>query len=342
MYNHAMKAGVVGASGYLGAELLRLLADHPVLDVTTVQADSSAGTPLKSLYPGLTRAYGETIVSAFDLEALLACDVVFVAVPSGASQEIVPQLVDKVRLVVDLGADFRLKDPSLYDRWYGFTHRSPTLLARSVYGLVEHNRVALGSANFIASPGCFVTAATMVLAPAVSGGLIERTGIIIDAASGTSGGGKDPAPSFHYAQVNENYVAYGVTTHRHTPEIEQASGASVLFTPHLLPMTRGILATTYVKPLMKTSTNDVLAFYRDVYADEPFIEVTDGLPATRETYGSNNVRIGARLDERSGTLILFSALDNLTKGGSGQALQAANVALGLEETLGLPKVALLP
>lgn len=342
MYNHEMKAGVVGATGYLGAELLRLLADHPHLEVTTVQADSSAGSELGALYPGLARAYRGLVVSGYDEPSLLECDVVFVAVPSGASQKIIPGLVHKVPLVVDLGADFRLRDCTLYEKWYGFTHQSPELLAEATYGLVELGREALRGASFIAAPGCYVTAASIALAPLVSSGLIATTGIIVDAASGTSGAGKDPTAATHHPLVNENYVAYGVTNHRHTPEIEQAIGAQVLFTPHLLPMTRGILATIYAKPVHQLTTEDVLDFYRSTYADDPFVLVTDGLPATRDTYGSNSVHLGARVDHRTGTVILFSALDNLTKGGAGQALQAANIALGFSETAGLPKVALLP
>jgi len=337
-----MKAGIVGATGYLGAELLRLLATHPHLEVGPVQADSTAGTPLSTLYPGLWQVYGDRVVGRYDLDALLACEVVFVALPSGLSQGVIPHLVGKVRLVVDLGADFRLKDPALYDQWYGFTHQHPKMLSESTYGLVEINRGALNGAPLISSPGCYVTAASLALAPLVRAGKIEPTGVIVDAASGTSGAGKDPQPSTHHAQVNENYVAYAVTTHRHTPEIEQATGASVLFTPHLLPMTRGILATMYVRPIGETSTQATLDFFRDVYRDDQFVTITDGLPSTRDTYGSNSVHIGARFDTRSGTLILFSALDNLTKGGSGQAIQAANIALGFDEGAGLPKVALLP
>ncbi len=337
-----MKAGVVGASGYLGAELLRLLAGHPNFEVSAIQADSSAGRPLGALYPGLSAAYGDVIVGGYDLGALLSCDVVFVALPSGASQSVIPELVGKVGLVVDLGADFRLKDPSLYLTWYGFTHRCPELLAQSTYGLVEVNREALRSASFITSPGCYVTAASIALAPLVSAGLIVPSGVIIDGASGTSGAGKEPQPTTHHSRVNENYVAYAVTTHRHTPEIEQATGASVLFTPHLLPMTRGILTTIYARPAKGVSTEEVLDFHRTTYGNDQFVCVTDGLPATRDTYGSNNVHIGARFDARTDTLILFSALDNLTKGGSGQAVQAANVALGFDEGAGLPKVALLP
>lgn len=337
-----MKAGVLGATGYLGAELLRLLAGHPNLEVSAVQADSSAGKLLWSLYPGLRAAYGELVVGGYDLEALLGCDVVFVALPSGISQQVIPDLVGKVKLVVDLGADFRLKDAALYEQWYGFTHQHPELLAESTFGLVELNRKALRGANFIASPGCYVTAASIALAPLVESELIVPSGVIVDGASGSSGAGKEPQPSTQHSQVNENYVAYGVTTHRHTPEIEQTTGTSVLFTPHLLPMTRGILATIYVRPTKGTSTEKILDFYRSTYVNDQFVCVTDGLPATRDTYGSNNVHIGARFDARSGTLILFSALDNLTKGGSGQAIQAANVALGFDEGAGLPKVALLP
>ncbi|HVA99872.1 MAG TPA: N-acetyl-gamma-glutamyl-phosphate reductase [Acidimicrobiales bacterium] len=337
-----MRAGIVGATGYLGAELLRLLAGHPNLEVAAVQADSSAGKLLWTLYPGLRAPYGDLVVGGYDLDALLSCDVVFVALPSGVSQQVIPDLVGKVKLVVDLGADFRLKDALLYEQWYGFTHQHPGLLAASTYGLVEVYREALRTASFIASPGCYVTAASIGLAPLVKAGLIEPSGVIIDGASGTSGAGKDPQPSTHHSQVNENYVAYAVTTHRHTPEIEQASGAKVLFTPHLLPMTRGILATMYVRPIGRTSTEEILDFYRVTYSKDQFVCVTDGFPATRDTYGSNNVHIGARFDSRSGTVILFSALDNLTKGGSGQAIQAANVALGFDEGAGLPKVALLP
>lgn len=337
-----MNVGVVGASGYLGAELLRLLAVHPQFSVVAVQADSTAGQPLTALYPGLSFAYEGIVVSPIDLDQLRACDVVFVAVPSGFSQHLVRELIGAVGLVVDLGADFRLRDPLLYEKWYGFTHANPELLHKAVYGLVELARPQLHGARLVAAPGCYVTAASLALAPLISRGMIERSGVIIDAASGTSGAGKEPLSTTHHATVNENFVAYGVTTHRHTPEIEQATGANVLFTPHLAPMTRGILATIYAKPLSELSTEAILSFYRDFYRNDPFIVVTDGLPATRDTYGSNYLHLGARFDERTNTVILFSALDNLTKGGAGQALQAANVVLGLDETAGLPKVALVP
>lgn len=337
-----MKAGVVGASGYLGAELLRLLAGHPELELVAAQADSSAGSRLSALYPGLSGAYGGLVLGEVDADALGGCDVVFVAVPSGRSQELVASLVDRAGCVVDLGADFRLKDAGAYDTWYGFTHSAPELLARSVYGLPELFRKELAGASLVASPGCYVTAASLALAPLVAAGAIERTGIIVDAASGTSGAGRALSPETHHGAVNESFTAYKLLNHRHTPEIEQTIGAQVLFTPHMAPMTRGILATCYGRASGPTSTEEVLAVLSTAYAGEPFVQVVEEVPATRETYGSNNVRITARYDARTGHVLVLSAIDNLTKGGSGQALQAANVALGLPETAGLPRVAVTP
>ncbi len=337
-----MKAAVIGGSGYLGAELLRLLAGHPELEVAQVQAAASAGSRLSAIYPGLELPYPGLELAPSDVEAVLGCDVVFVAVPSGRSQEIVSALVARVGLVVDLGADFRLKDPALYERWYHFTHSRPELLARAVYGLPELKRAELAGASLIAAPGCYVTAASLALAPLLGGGVIEPRGIIVDAASGTSGAGRELRESTHHATVNENFTAYGLLDHRHTPEIEQTIGAEVLFTPHLAPMTRGILATCYARPTGPCSTEALLEALAAAYAGEPFVQVTPEVPATRHTYGANTVRITARYDERTGYALVLSALDNLTKGGSGQALQAANVALGLDETLGLPRVALVP
>ena len=337
-----MRAGVIGASGYLGAELLRLLAAHDELEVAVAQADSTAGMRVADAYPALDGAYGELSYSPFDPGALAGCDVIFVALPAGKSLTAVPELVKHGSLVVDLGADYRLKDASLYPAWYGWTHTEPALLATAVYGLPELDRTKLPGATLVASPGCYVTAASIALAPLVRAGVIEPHSIIVDAASGTSGAGKEPQPGSHFATVNENFTAYGVLTHRHTPEIEQAIGAPVLFTPHLAPMTRGILATCYARPTGSTSTGELLALLEATYADEPFVVVSDALPATRQTYGSNTVRLTARFDERTGTVVVFSALDNLTKGGSGQAIQAANIALGLPEAMGLGAMAVVP
>jgi N-acetyl-gamma-glutamyl-phosphate reductase len=340
-----VKAGVIGASGYLGAELLRLLAGHPDLEVAVVQAGSSAGETVGALYPALQSAYGDLELSPLDPAGLEGCDVAFVAVPSGRSQELVPALLGHARLVVDLGADFRLRDAAAYPQWYGFEHAAPELLAEAAYGLPELFRDELSSARLIAAPGCYVTASSLALAPLVAAGVVEPGSVIVDAASGTSGAGRSPGPVTHHAAINESFDAYGLLGHRHTPEMEQVIGTPVLFTPHHAPMTRGILASCYAK-LSATSpvrtSDELMGLLRDSYRGEPFVHVVEHPPATRHTTGTNNVHLTARVDLRTGHAAVFSALDNLTKGGAGQAVQAANVALGLPETAGLPTVALVP
>jgi N-acetyl-gamma-glutamyl-phosphate reductase len=337
-----MKAAIVGASGYLGAELLRVLASHPDLDVVATQAEASAGAAIAELFPSLGGPYPNLVATPTDPAALAGCDVVFVAVPSGRSQAIVAQLTGTVPLVVDLGADFRLRDAAAYERWYGFVHTAPELLGRAVYGLPELHRAELVGATLIAAPGCYVTAAALCLAPLVAAGLVESDGLIVDATSGTSGAGRQPSATTHHATVNENFVAYGLLDHRHTPEMAQAIGAEVLFTPHLAPMTRGILATCYARPTHAISTEELLGALGEVYAGEPFVEVVSHSPSTRETYASNVAKLTARSDARTRHVIVLGAIDNLTKGGAGQAIQAANVALGLPETAGLPRVAVTP
>ena len=339
-----MKCGVVGATGYLGAELLRLLAGHPDLDVAAAQADSTAGEMLAEVYPALGPAYGDLVIDGLAPVQLEGCDLVFVALPSGVSQPVVSSLVDKVRLVVDLGADFRLRDPALYEQWYGFSHSCPGLIAGAVYGLPELFRAELRGASLVAAPGCYPTAASLALGPLVAAGLLARSGIIVDAASGTSGAGKSASPGLHHPLANERFTPYGLLTHRHTPEIEQVIGADVLFTPHLAPMTRGLLATCYARPATDEpmTTERLIGELRARYAGEPFVHVTDGLPATSDAYGSNVAHLTARVDHRTGWAVVIAAIDNLVKGGAGQAIQAANVALGLPETAGLPVAALSP
>ncbi|HEV8063327.1 MAG TPA: N-acetyl-gamma-glutamyl-phosphate reductase [Acidimicrobiales bacterium] len=339
-----MKCGVAGASGYLGAELLRLLADHPKFDVVTAQADSTAGARLGDEYPALARAYPDLVLDHLDVGALADLDTVFVALPSGQSQDVVASLAGRVGLVVDLGADFRLKDPAAYPQWYGFEHTQPALLAEAVYGLPELYRESLAGARLISSPGCYVTAASLALEPLVGAGLVETSGIVVDAASGTSGAGKVPGANFHHPLANERFAPYGLLTHRHTPEIEQVIGAQVIFTPHLAPMTRGILTTCYARPTAGTnpSTGSLLDFLAARYAGDPFVHVTAGLPSTADAYGSNVAHLTARYDERTGWVLVLAAIDNLVKGGSGQAVQAANVALRIPETTGLPLVGLSP
>ena len=336
--------GILGASGFTGVELLRLCAQHPELSVSYATGDSQAGSRAASVYPSLATHYPNLVFSEFDLASALRCDVVFLCLPHEAALEIAPQLVGKVRLVVDLSAAFRLQDTSLYPRWYGFEHTQPTLVKQAVYGLPEMYRSALAGATFIATPGCYVTAASLALAPLVKSGVIEPSGVIVDAASGVSGAGRALKQSSMFTSVNEDFTAYGLLDHRHTPEMEQVTGAQILFTPHLAPMNRVILATCYARPKSGTSptTPGVLATLAKAYAGEPFVSVSPAIPSTKATLGTNSVHLTARYDERSGYIVVLSALDNLTKGASGGALQAANVALGLDEQLGLSQVGVYP
>ncbi len=339
-----MKAGILGASGYTGSELLRLLAGHPEFEVALATAHSHAGeavgihTPsLATAYPGLS--YEESDPARFD-----GLDLVFCGLPHGESQRIVPELRARVGLVVDLAADFRLKDAALYPQWYGEENRAPELLVEAVYGLPELFREGLAGATLVAAAGCYPTAAGLALAPLVRTGLVESTGIVVDAASGVSGAGRGLKESLHFGTVDEDFSAYGLLTHRHTPEMEQIIGGEVLFTPHLAPMTRGILATCYARPTVGTNptTDIVMAALHDAYDAEPFVVVTDDPPSTKATAGSNAAHVTARVDARTGWVLTLCALDNLVKGASGQAIQCANAALGLPETTGLPMAGVYP
>ncbi|NDD17361.1 MAG: N-acetyl-gamma-glutamyl-phosphate reductase [Actinobacteria bacterium] len=339
-----LRTGIIGASGYTGVELLRLLASHPVLDVVYATGDTQAGTLASSLYPSLAAAYPSLVFAEFDVAEAVKCDVLFLGLPHEASMALVPQLIDKVRLIVDLSAAYRLVDSSMYPQWYGFTHDQPEVLKRAVYGLPELYRNELAGASLIATPGCYVTAASLALTPLVRAGVIDPSSVIVDAASGVSGAGRTPKPNTHFNTVDEDFTAYGLLDHRHTPEIEQVTGAKVLFTPHLAPMNRGILATCYAKPAAGTSptSQSVLAVLAKFYNKEPFVVVRPASPSTKATLGSNAAHITARFDERTGTVMVLCAIDNLTKGASGGAVQAANVALGIAETTGLSAVGVYP
>ena len=242
------RVGIIGASGFTGAELLRLAAGHPELDIVLATGDTQAGTAVASLYPSLAAAYPDLRFTPYDPAACAGLDLVFLGLPHGASQGIVPELLGKVGHLVDLAADFRLADPALYPQWYGEAHAAPELLGDFAYGLPELFRAEILASTHVAAPGCYPTAAALALAPLVRAGVIEAHGIIVDAASGVSGAGRPPKPSTTFCTVDEDFTAYGLLDHRHTPEIEQATGASVLFTPHLAPMNRGILATCYARP----------------------------------------------------------------------------------------------
>ena len=337
-----MRVGIVGASGYTGAELLRLAAGHPEMEVVLATGDTKAGTAVADLYPSLRPVYGALVFEPYSPEAVDGLDVVFCGLPHGASQAIVPEVKDRVKWVLDLSADFRLKDPAAYPQWYGAEHTAPELLADFAYGLPELFRDELVGASGVAVPGCYPTAASLALAPLVRAGAVETTGIVVDAASGVSGAGRALKHGTQFCTVDEDFAAYGLLDHRHTPEMEQVLGAEILFTPHLAPMTRGILATCYARPSEPTTTDEVLGLLRDAYADEPFVTVIDGPPTTKAVLGSNSAMVTARADERTGWVLALCAIDNLVKGASGQAVQCANIVAGLPETLGLPLVGMNP
>ena len=339
-----ISVGIIGASGFTGAELLRICASHPHFEVKYATGDSQAGTLARSLYPSLAATYPNLVFEEFEIDKALACDVLFLGLPHEASLELVPQLVNKVKLVVDLSAAFRLTDASKYPQWYGFAHTHPELVASAVYGLPELYREQLKTARLIATPGCYVTAASLALQPLVKAGAIDPIGVIVDAASGVSGAGRAAKHSNSFNTVDEDFTAYGLLDHRHTPEIEQVTGAQILFTPHLAPMNRGILATCYARPAAGTTptTASLLATLARAYAKEPLVVVGQNSPSTKATLGTNVTHITARYDERTGYVMVLSALDNLAKGASGGAVQAANVALGLNELDGLSLVGMYP
>jgi N-acetyl-gamma-glutamyl-phosphate reductase len=337
-----IEVGIIGASGFTGAELLRLAASHPELEVRLATGDTQAGTAVADLYPSLAAAYPDLRFETYDVAAVAGLDLVFLGLPHGASQAIVPDLLGKVDHIVDLAADFRLQDPDLYPQWYGEAHTAPELLPEFAYGLPELFRDEIRAAAHVATPGCYPTAAVLALAPLVRAGAVEPTGIVVDAASGVSGAGRPPKPNTTFCAVDEDFTAYGLLDHRHTPEMEQVLGASVLFTPHLAPMNRGILATCYARPSAATSTEALLAIQRAAYDDEAFVVVTEGSPSTKATLGSNCAHVTARYDARTGWVVALAAIDNLTKGASGAAVQCANLLLGLPETTGLPTVGVYP
>jgi len=337
-----VRVGVVGASGYAGAELLRLCHSHPDLDVAWATGDTQAGTLVGSLYPSLAAGYPGLAFETFDPAMAAGVDLVFLALPHGASQRLMPGLLDAGVKVVDLGADFRLLDPATYERWYGEAHVAPDLIERFAYGLPELHRDHIAKVDAVASAGCYPTAAALALAPLTEAGAIDTAGVIVDAASGVSGAGRALKHGTHFGTANEDFTAYGLLDHRHTPEMEQSVGATILFTPHLAPMTRGILATCYARPAGAAAPDDVLAILAAAYEEEPFVVVSPALPSTKATWGSNSVHITARYDERTGFVLVLAALDNLVKGASGQAVQCANIMLGLDETAGLSSIGVYP
>jgi N-acetyl-gamma-glutamyl-phosphate reductase len=334
-----IRIAILGASGYVGGELMRLIAYHPAMEVGVTFGASNAGQPVAAVHPHLALAYPDVAFEAWEPALLKACDLILAALPHGETQRLANELTAPGIPFVDLGADFRLDSAAEFERWYDEPHARPDLLGRFTYGLPEFYRDAIASSKLVAAPGCYPTAASLALSPLVEAGIIEKQGIIVDAASGVSGAGRAANAGTHFCTVDGSFRAYGLTKHRHTAEMEMTTGAEVLFTPHLMAASRGILATCYARA---TGACDPLAILRDVYAGEPFVHVGETPPETKWATGSNAAFLSARYDERTGTVVALAAIDNLGKGAAGQMIQCANLMLGLDEGTGLSNMGVYP
>lgn len=334
---------IVGASGYGGGELLRLLGGHPNARVKVAVSETYAGKPVSASFAGLAKRSDVVFSSYGDGSEVAQCDVVFLAQENGKAMRTVPHLLEAGCKVVDLSADFRLKDVALYKTWYGQAHAAPEWNAKAVYGLPERNGAAIRQAQIVGNPGCFPTASLLALWPLLERRLIDPASILIDAKSGVSGAGRSKwSLDYHFPETNENVGAYKIAgTHRHTPEIEQTltevAGTEIMlsFTPHLIPMTRGILATCYATLKEKGTREELLKMYTGFYADAPFVAIREDLPTTKQTLGSNMCHIGLAVDARLNRITVVSVIDNLVKGMAGQAIQNMNLMCGFEETDGL-------
>ena len=350
----SIKCGIVGAAGFAGIELVRVALRHPEFELVAVTSNELAGTPVAKEYPCFTGAT-DLAFSRHDDPVLDQCDVVFLAVPHTAAMAMAPRIVDRGGVVVDLSADFRLKDPAVYEQWYKVPHTQTELLKRAAFGLPElfpddlaaaAQQRKEGKGAVVGCAGCYPTATTLAAAPAVRLGLVDdKAPIVVDAISGVTGAGKKATARTHFCFANENLEAYGVATHRHTPEIEQILGVSdrLVFTPHLAPLNRGLLSTVNL-PLAAGATRDVAKIvesYNEFYRDSAFVTVLDAgvMPKTSSVVGTNCAHIGLAVNERVGMLIAVGAIDNLCKGAANQAVQCANIVFGLPEDLGLDKVA---
>ncbi len=349
-----VRVAIIGASGYTGSELLRLLSQHPKVSITRIVAsEKSQGAPVSTILPHLSHVFSDEF-SALDTRAISQdSDLVFLALPHTTSLQPVAEFLTEGKIVIDLSADYRLNDAHVYEQWYGLPHTHPELLDKTTYGLPELHRQDIQHTQFVAVPGCYPTAAILQLAPLVKGNLLEPSPIIIDAKSGISGAGRTPAPGYHFPEAHEAIHAYKITAHRHLPEIEQelhglsqeqSSSPSIIFTPHLLPINRGILSTAYVKLKSGVDQKTLDQAYQDLYRDEYFIRVKSGPEQVNPNTlrGSNFFDVSGLVDTNTGYLITTGALDNLVKGAAGQAIQCMNLMLGFEEQSGLTAPGIFP
>jgi len=343
-----LAVGVVGGTGYTGAELLRLLVVHPQVDLKYVTSRSESGSKVADLFPNL-RGFTEVCFTEPAVETLAECDVVFFATPNGTAMKMVPALIKKGVRVIDLAADFRLQDVAVWKQWYGMDHACVDVLSEAVYGLPEINRAAIKSARVVANPGCYPTATTLGFLPLIENALVDDQHLIADAKSGVSGAGRGASVATLQAESSENFKPYAVDGHRHLPEIKQTLAGVAMhdvgltFVPHLVPMIRGIETTLYATKL-SDATVDLYQLYVDCYADEPFVDVLPQgvMPETRTVKGANTCRISVFQPQGGDTIVVSAVIDNLVKGAAGQAIQNMNIMFEQEETLGLNQVALLP
>jgi len=344
-----MKVSIIGATGYTGAELLRILAAHPAVEIVYITSESSTDEDIANIYPHFNRFYQKKLANISQLEKIGEdSDAVFIGLPHGHAMAVGKKLSQCGAKVIDLGADYRFRDTTVYEQWYNVPHTHPD--AAAVYGLPELYRTLVKDAAIVGNPGCYTTASILALAPLVKHRLIELNSIIVDAKSGLSGAGRSPGLATHFTEAFENLKAYNIGGHRHTPEIEQALGdlaqqaVVISFTPHLIPMSRGILSTCYGQLKQGVRAEDVDQAYNAMFGDEYFVRLLGrgGYPATKNTRGSNFCDLGWHIDGRTGRVVAVSAIDNLVKGAAGQAVQNLNIMFGMDERTGLEQVPLYP
>ena len=342
-----IKVGIIGGTGYTGVELLRILAEHPQVKIEVITSRGEAGTAVSAIYPNLRRFIDLKFVAPDDAE-LERCDVIFSATPNGVAMTYARRLIEAGVRMIDIAADFRLKDPDQWAQWYGMEHQCPDLLDEAVYGLPEINRGDIKTARLVANPGCYPTAVTLALLPLLENLLVDTTDLIADAKSGVSGAGRTAKVGNLFAEVADSLKAYGVSGHRHGPEIRQTlsglagEGAVITFVPHLVPMNRGIHATVYALP--RERIENIQELYEHRYAEEPFVDVmpADSHPETRSVRSSNTCRIAVHHPRGRGRIVVLAVIDNLVKGAAGQAVQNMNLMFNLEEDSGLTAPAVLP